>query len=517
MVGGAALSAFPYRQGMTDLDMRLPIGVRTASVAEREEAGRAARSRRPRTDLAGFTLAPDRPDPVALLGAQETVRVQALLPLRHSRMSVSPFTFYRGAAAVMANDLGRMPNSGLITQLCGDAHLSNFGLFGAPDRSLVFDVNDFDETNPGPFEWDVYRLATSFVLAGRDNKLDEESIRNAVTAVGFGYRTQMTGYASMSDLDVWYDRIDIEVIKQWARNDGLATSDKAIEKSAAKAQSRNAWSAISKMTEVIDGKRQFINQPPLLLRLPMDGDIADRVQGLIEQYRNTLPADRARLARRYHLVDAGHKVVGVGSVGLLAVVILMQGRDPNDLLVLQAKQAVPSVLEEFTAPSVFPNHGQRVVAGQQLMQAASDIFLGWIEAAAGRQYYIRQLRDMKFSPDPSQLHETSLLGYAVMCGRTLARAHARGGDAVAIGAYLGTSAKFDKAIRDFSFAYAEQVDKDFATYSAAIAAGTISLENDEQAKNLRVQATGHGLDIVDPTASTDSSVAAPASGTSPSS
>jgi uncharacterized protein (DUF2252 family) len=469
--------------------MALKHEVRSQDVEERERVGRAAREVRPRTSLAQFTPAADRPDPVALLGSQEDVRVAALLPLRHERMAVSPFTFYRGSAVVMANDLAAMPNSGLIAQICGDAHLSNFGMFAAPDRSLVFDINDFDETNPGPFEWDVYRLAASFVLAGRDVHLDEQSIANAVTAVAFAYRTQMASYALMPDLEVWYDRVSIDVLQQWAKQEGMRDAGKRLQAGAAKARTRDAWSAISKMTEVVDGHRQFKNMPPVLMRIPLDSDGFAIISKVLDQYRDTLAADRAQLIRRYRIIDFAHKVVGVGSVGLLAFVVLMQGRDENDLLVLQVKQAVASVLEPFTAPSEFEFSGERVVAGQQIMQAASDVFLGWIRGPRGKDFYVRQLRDMKYSVDPATLNETSLLAYAMGCGRTLARAHARAGDSVAISAYLGTSAKFDKAIKDFSLAYADQVEKDFAEYTKAISDGRVSVAAPGEGENYRIVAS----------------------------
>lgn len=470
-------------------EMGLHWQVRTATVAERQAAGSAARTARSRSSMASFVPSPDRPDPVGLLAGQETARVQPLLPLRHSRMSVSPFTFYRGSAVVMAHDLASMPNTGLVTQLCGDAHLSNFGMFAAPDRNLVFDINDFDETNPGPFEWDVCRLAASFALAGRDVKLNEKAIAQAVTAVAFAYRTQMATYAGMPDIDVWYDRVSVEVLQEWANQEGSKIVEKRIEQSVAKARARNAWSAISKMTEVVDGQRQFKNMPPVLMRVPLDDEAAQIISSLIDTYQATLPADRRQLLRRYHRIDFAHKVVGVGSVGLLAFVMLFQGRDPDDLIVLQVKQAVASVLEPFTAPSEFAVSGQRVVVGQQFMQAASDVFLGWVSGPHGKDFYVRQLRDMKYAIDPAQFTELSLLTYATVCGRTLARAHARSGDAVAIASYLGTNAKFDKAITGFSFAYAEQVTKDFAEYTTAIARGSVATLEPGEGENYEVVAS----------------------------
>jgi uncharacterized protein (DUF2252 family) len=494
----APLSGSAYISGMTEpVVMGLKATVRTQSVDERVEVGRNARQVRPRTALAQFTPAADRPDPVALLAGQEDIRVQALLPLRHQRMAVSPFTFYRGSAVVMANDLATMPNSGLMAQICGDAHLSNFGMFAAPDRSIVFDINDFDETNPGPFEWDVMRLAVSFVLAGRDVKLPYEAIATATAAVGFGYRTQMATYAQMPDLEIWYDRVSVEVLQQWAKQDGMRSAEKRVTQGAAKARARDAWSAISKMTEVVDGKRQFREMPPLLMRVPLQDEGFELIKAVFEEYRDTLAPDRAQLMRRYKIIDFGHKVVGVGSVGLLAFVILLQGRDENDLLVVQVKQAVASVLEPFTAPSAYPYSGERVVAGQQIMQAASDVFLGWVRGPRGKDFYVRQLRDMKFSIDPATFNDSTLLAYAIACGRTLARAHARAGDAVAINAYLGTSAKFDKAIKDFSFAYADLVEKDYAAYSAAIAEGRVKVAAPGEGEHYRIVASvSDGITVV---------------------
>jgi uncharacterized protein (DUF2252 family) len=467
---------------VTASGMQLPSTTRTETVGEREAAGRAARGARQRTSLAEFSVAPDRPYPVQILADQEVSRVQPLLPLRHSRMSASPFAFYRGSAAVMAYDLGTMPSTGLITQLCGDAHLANFGLFAAPDRSLVFDINDFDETHPGPFEWDVQRLAVSFVLAGRDNRLGATAVSGAATAVGRAYREQMASYAGMRELDIWYDRVSVEVMQEWARQEGFADRTKQMAKSVAKARTRTAWSAIEKLTEVVDGERRFLDLPPLLMPYRGGGDVAERIHDLVRQYSESLPHDRQQLLRKYHAIDVAHKVVGVGSVGMLSFVILMQGRDENDLMVLQAKQAVDSVLEPYTGSGAYALKGERVVAGQQLMQAASDIFLGWVRGMATRDFYIRQLRDMKFAPDPSTLTAETLTGFAMLCGRTLARAHARAGDAVAIAAYLGTSDKFDRAITAFAHAYAAQVEVDYAAYEAAIADGRVGLGDNAEEK-----------------------------------
>ena len=451
----------------------LPTDVRRSSLAERQASGVAARSRRPRTSLANWTPPSDRPDPIAQLADQEVVRLQALLPLRHERMSVSPFTFYRGSAAVMASDLGTMPNTGITVQLCGDAHLSNFGLFAGQDRSVIFDVNDFDETNPGPFEWDVMRLAASFMLAAQDNSFTDQEADDITRLAASSYRVAMAEYAGMSDLAIWYDRISTATLEQWAVQVGGEKGTKQINKAIGKAQSRDGWSAITKLTEVVAGKRQFLDQPPVLVRITDGEDLHPWLDMLLNKYRSELQSDRRELIRRYQVVDFGHKAVGVGSVGLRAFVLLLQGRDENDLLVLQAKEAVQSVLNPYTQSCVYEHQGQRVVEGQRLMQAASDAFLGWVQAPNGRQFYVRQLRDMKWSPDIAKLPVAQLAGYAALCGRTLAHGHARSGDPVAIAAYLGQSEKFDVAISEFSRAYSTQVNGDFAQYTAAIADGRV--------------------------------------------
>jgi uncharacterized protein (DUF2252 family) len=451
------------------------------SVAEREQTGRAARATTPRGKLAAWSPGPDRVDAVSLLLSQETSRVQELVPVRHARMATSAFAFYRGAALVMAADLAPGPRSGLDAQLCGDAHLSNFGLFAAPDRSVIFDVNDFDETNPGPFEWDVKRLATSFILAGRDNKLPDAIGQVAAESACTAYRNSMASYATSREIDIWYDRVDAAgVLESFQQRSPKALTAKAarkaqaiLDKSVAKARSRDAWSVIEKITEVVDGQRQFLNQPPLLTRLALDDDTRALVNRIFREYRSTLQEDRQELLKRYEIIDMGHKVVGVGSVGLLAFVLLMRGRDDNDLMVLQVKQAQQSVLEAFTHKSGYTKHGHRVVAGQRLMQAASDSFLGWIDGPGGRSFYVRQLRDMKWSPDPSNLNAERLQRFALICGHTLARAHARSGDAIAISAYLGTSRAFDKAIAAFAVAYADQMESDYAEFTQAIADGHI--------------------------------------------
>jgi uncharacterized protein (DUF2252 family) len=441
---------------------------------ERRDRGKAARDAMPRKAQGVYEPAADRPDPISLLEEQEKSRMPALLPLRHERMGASAFTFYRGTAIIMASDLGAQPSSGLQAQLCGDAHLSNFGLFAAPDRVPVFDVNDFDETNPGPFEWDVKRLAASFVLAARDNGFADDVIADAALASARQYRLSMAEYAAMKEIDIWYDRVDASVMESWGQRTGGKTGEKAVRRSVAKAQARTAWTAVRKLTTVVDGRREFVDEPPLIVRVPEDTMARTLITSSLAGYLESLAPDRRALFERYEVIDLGHKVVGVGSVGLLAWVLLLQGRDSEDVLTLQLKQAQHSVLEPYSVPSAYAQMGERVVEGQRLMQAASDSFLGWVTGKLGREYYVRQLRDMKWSPDPSGFTPASMSSFAELCGHVLARAHARTGDAIAISAYLGGSTVFDEAIRTFALRYADQVSSDYAAFTAAIASGRLA-------------------------------------------
>ncbi len=471
--------------GMTESsDIALSTHVRKDSVAERVEAGKRARKEHPRSTMGNWEPTADRPDPVEMLRAQEAVRVQGLVSIRHTRMAVSPFTFYRGTAAVMAYDLGTYPHSGLATQLCGDAHLSNFGVFGSPDRSVLFDINDFDETHPGAFDWDVARMVASFYIAATDNQFSNADRQMATLTAATSYRVAMAQYAGMNDLDVWYSRIDAEFLLNLAQTRGGNRAARNMDRNLAKARSRDRWSAINKLTVEVDGARQFVDDPPLLVRLPMDGEMWEVIDGVFEQYRSTLDDDRRELLRRYRIIDFAHKVVGVGSVGLRAFVVLLQGRDAEDLLVLQVKEAVKSVLEPYSAHSRFKDQGHRVVAGQRLMQAASDIFLGWLVGPGGRHFYVRQLRDMKWSPEIADLTPRNLAGYAQICGKTLARAHARTGDSIKIASYLGTSEVFDQSMLAFSERYAQQVNADFAAFKTALQDGTMDDSSDENASVL---------------------------------
>ena len=445
---------------------------RGLSAAERREIGRAARKEVKRGDLADWHLNADR-DPIDLLEEQEDTRVHDLLPLRHQRMGANPFAFYRGSAIVMAADLASSPHTGLIVQLCGDAHLANFGLYGAPDRVPVFDINDFDETNPGPFEWDVKRLAASFILLAEQNSLPKSTGKEVARAVGMSYRRSMARFARLPSIDVWYDRVSAIDLEQWANKAGPRKSRQNMARIIDKAQSRDAWSAIQSMTEVVDGRRQFRDDAPVLVRVPPQSAVRRALDTMLDHYRAQATPDRARLLDRYEAIDWAHKVVGVGSVGLLAFVCLLRGRDDKDLMALQIKQAEASVLERYTGTSPYVQHGERVVQGQRIIQAASDSFLGWVTGELGRDYYVRQLRDMKWSPNPAKLGADPMLGYALLCGHVLARAHARSGDPIAISSYLGTATTFDEAIGDSAVSYAAVVRDDFATFTAAVASGQL--------------------------------------------
>lgn len=470
----SSLSGEPYASRMT-----LQVPTRKSTVAERTAAGKAARKGRPRSSLGVYTPSAQRPNPVETLAAQEVERIADLLPLRHQRMSTDAFAFLRGAAAVMANDLGSMPNTGITVQLCGDAHLSNLGLFAGPDRRIVFDLNDFDETNPGPFEWDVMRLATSFQVAAVTAGHPKNFAATLPRLVATAYRQAMTAFAGMNDLDLWYYRIDATLLEQWAQESGSKAGQRALRKTTQAATAKDRWSAVAKLTEMVDGHRRFKNEPPLLVSLDADPAAQANIARMFEMYQSGLLIDRAHLLSRYHWIDAGHKVVGVGSVGLLAFVLLLQGRDENDLLVLQIKQAVTSVLEPYTSPSKYSTHGKRVVAGQRIIQAATDAFLGFTEGP-DRSYYVRQLRDMKWSPDPLAMRKDAYEAYAGLCGTALARAHARSGDSVAIASYMGSGDSFERAIQSFASSYTEQTLSDFSTYTKAIAAGDVQTANEAQ-------------------------------------
>jgi uncharacterized protein (DUF2252 family) len=445
---------------------------------QRARNGRAARARAPRSAHAQWTPGPGRADPTALLTAQETTRVPDLVPLRHERMLASPFTFYRGAAVIMAADLAASPDTGLRVQACGDAHLSNFGGFSAPDRATLFDINDFDETSAGPFEWDVKRLAASFEIAGRSRAFAAKETRNLVARVAKEYRQAMVNFAGMTNLDVWYARLDVEKVFAEFRSRATPGEMRRFERNLAKAQAKGNMKAFDKLTERVDGAYRIKADPPVVVPLTdlLGGGDLDEMRGWLEDqvrvYRRTLQPDRRRLLESYRLVDFARKVVGVGSVGTRCWIALFLGRDDTDPLFLQVKEAEDSVLEPHAGRSGFANHGQRVVEGQRLIQAASDIMLGWTRVVGvdgvERDYYLRQLWDGKFSADIDTMSLSALDIYARLCGWTLARAHARSGDRVAIAAYLGTNDAFDKAMIEFSSAYADQNERDYATVAKAL-------------------------------------------------
>jgi uncharacterized protein (DUF2252 family) len=445
----------------------------------RAAAGKAARKRVPRPSHAAFEPAKDR-DPIAILAAQEADRLQDLVPLRHERMAESAFAYYRGTPAVMAMDLATTPRSDILVQASGDAHLSNFGLFASPERTLVFDANDFDETLPGPWEWDVKRLAASVVIAGRTNGFSAGQNRAATMATVRGYRQWMGRYAAMRLIDVWYAQItDLDIREAGEVTGALQGREGAarrarLEAIFTKARRRDGMRAFESLTAIVDGRRVILEDPPILTHLS-EPSVAAILEQVFIDYRATMPENRRDFLERYRFVDFALKVVGVGSVGTRCYVVVLQGRDENDPLILQAKEATASVMEPYLPASGHQNHGQRVVVGQQLMQATSDIFLGWTRAPAGRDFYLRQLWDMKGSVDTTTLKPLGLGFYGELCGWSLARAHARTGDAVAIAAYLGTSDTFDGAIADFAETYADVNARDHAAYRKAIKAGTVSL------------------------------------------
>jgi uncharacterized protein (DUF2252 family) len=454
-------------------------------VAAGEAKGRQARKLVPRASLAELALPDDRPDPVDQLEAQAETRLAGLIPLRYGRMLVSAFTFYRGAAAIMASDLSRSPVTGIKVQACGDAHLSNFGAFASPERRLIFDINDFDETLPGPWEWDIKRLAASFEIGGRDRGFRKSERRQAVLATAEEYRRAMREFAAMSNLDVWNWHLDVETTIGSRAEQADPAIRKNFQKNVAKAQGKDRLKAFSKLTHVVDGKLRIISDPPALMPLdelvPEDqvADLDERVLKILASYRETLSNDRKVLFDSYEYVHAAMKVVGVGSVGTRAWIVLMVGRDVGDPLFLQLKEAQPSVFEPYVGASRYGKHGRRVVEGQKLTQGASDIFLGWTVAegfdGVERDYYVRQLWDWKGSAQIEKLNPGAMAIYGRICGRTLARAHARTGNRFAISSYLGKKDTFDRAMADFAAAYADQNERDYQAMLDSAAEGRIEV------------------------------------------
>ncbi|MFJ9813447.1 DUF2252 domain-containing protein [Streptomyces sp. NPDC101158] len=438
------------------------------TASERAERGRAARKRVPRSSHGRWIPSSQRPDPLAVLERESVGRLTELVPIRYGRMAVSPFSFLRGAAGVMAADLAATRSTGLTVQLCGDAHLLNFGVYASPERTLLFDVNDFDETLPGPFEWDVKRLAASIAVAALQNGSTKAKAHRAALVATESYRTAMRRLAGLGELQVWYERIAVEDLASLLRG----TDRARVKDRLARARRRTSLQAFGKLTEQDGTGRHIVEDPPLLERVT---DL-DRVGigKIFSDYRSSLSEERRLLLDRFHFVDAARKVVGVGSVGTRCFILLLEGRDEADPLFLQIKEAGPSVLEQYLAPSHFTHQGRRVVSGQRLTQAASDIFLGWMTGPEQRQFYWRQLRDMKGSAEVETMSPGLLRDYARLCGRALARAHARTGDRIAIAVYLGSSDVFDKAIADFALRYAAQNADDYAALSAGIAAGVLT-------------------------------------------
>ncbi|MET9686862.1 DUF2252 domain-containing protein [Streptomyces sp. NPDC006514] len=450
---------------------------------ERAAQGKEARSRSPRSSHAVYRPSPDRPDPLAILEAQSAARVPELVPIRYGRMSESPFRFYRGAAAIMASDLAGSPDSGITAQLCGDAHLLNFRLLASPERRLMFDINDFDETLPGPWEWDVKRLSTSLVIAARANGFDDAERAQVVSTAVRAYREAMRGFAGMGNLDVWYASLDADRLEALATQQLRKRGQKRLASNVAKARSRDSLQVFDKLTELVDGRPRIAADPPLLM--PVADLLPDQersalvrqFRSLLERYGLTLSTDRRALLDDYQLADVARKVVGVGSVGTRCWIFLLLGRDGRDPLFLQAKEADTSVLAEHVGASRYRNQGERVVSGQRLMQAASDIFLGWqrVDGIDGKQrdFYVRQLRDWKGIAMPETMSPRQLAVFGDVCGTTLARAHARSGDRVAIAAYLGRSQAFDRALVTFAEAYADQNERDHQALVDAIRAGRL--------------------------------------------
>ncbi len=454
------------------------------SVAERAANGRAARARTPRSAHGEFEPSSHRADPVDVIERQSATRVQELVPIRYGRMAEAPFRFYRGAAAIMAGDLADTPDSGIRAQLCGDAHMLNFRLLGSPERNLLFDINDFDETLPGPWEWDVKRLATSLVIAGRENGFSDRERAEIVRSGVSSYRQQMRRFAKMRNLEVWYARVD-EAHLQAVAEEALHTRGRRnVSEAVSKARGRDSLQAFEKLTEVVDGRRRFAAVPQLITPLSellpdqKPEALESQIRDLVGRYGDSLQSDRRYLLEQFTIVDMARKVVGVGSVGTRCWIVLLLGRDGADPLILQAKEAGESVLAEFAGASEYANEGERVVAGQRLMQAASDIFLGWQHThgidGRERDFYVRQLRDWKGIAEPSRMVPRGMRVFASLCGVTLARAHARSGDRVAIAAYLGRSDVFDRALVRFAESYADLNERDHQQLLDAIASGRVT-------------------------------------------
>jgi uncharacterized protein (DUF2252 family) len=463
------VSAQPRKGVNTGLGRRSVIG---PSIQERMSAGKALREKVPRTSHSEWTAPSDRPDPIQVLRESDRGRVPELLPIRYGRMQQSPFAYFRGSAAVMAWDLSRTPATGIRVQACGDCHAANFGGFASPERRLLFDINDFDETLRAPWEWDVKRLAASIVLASRELGLGSGRCEEAALTMARSYREHMREYAYMPALEVWYSHMDAEVFLKEART---AASRKRWQQVEETARQQTAEHVFPKIARVIRGRTQIVDHPPLVYHPPRSHMIGKHVIRMFHDYRRTLPTERRVILDRYHIIDVAHKVVGVGSVGTrCAVALLMAGE--HDPLLLQFKEALPSALEPYAGKGRYSNHGERVVTGQRMLQSASDVFLGWTRDEEGRSYYFRQLRDMKMKIELDSMTRGDWLEYVEICGWTLARAHARTGDAALIGGYFGKNDVFDSALAEFATSYADQAERDHATLVKAIRAGRLKAQ-----------------------------------------
>ena len=457
------------------------------SLTERTARGKAARASAPRSSHAGWEPSAGRRAPEDVLLEQAADRVPELVPIRHARMLASPFAFFRGAAALMTGDLAEAPHSGLPVQLCGDAHLSNFGGFAAPDRELVFDINDFDETARGPWEWDVKRLAASIAIAGRELGLAPAVRRDTVEAAVGSYRTAMRRFATMRHLELWYARLDVARVLGHAGDQVSRQERRAFKRRVASAQAKDHLRARSKLTERVDGALRIVSRPPLIVPVEelfpgVTGEaVEEQARSLLRTYRRSLPVERRHLLEGYRYRHMARRVGGVGSVGTRTWVVLLTGRDDDDPLFLQVKQVGPSVIERYAGRTASRHHGQRVVQGQRLMQVDGDIFLGWLRAdwadEIPRDYYVRQLWDWKLGAEVELMSPSRLRVYVTLCGWTLARAHARSGDRVAIAAYLGSGSVFDRAIAAFAETYADQTERDHAALVEAARAGRIEVEH----------------------------------------
>jgi uncharacterized protein (DUF2252 family) len=449
----------------------VPIAPPLPTPLERMEEGKSRRSKVPRSAHARWKPSRHRTDPISLLEESNKTRVQHLVPIRYGRMIVSPFTYYRGSPIVMANDLAQAPVSGIRVQACGDAHLMNFGVYASPERNLLFDVNDFDETLPGPWEWDIKRLAASCVVAGRTYGIKSSDCQEAAAACARFYRKKMREYSEMRLLDVWYSRVDSQAVLKVFQHSG----NKSVAATFDKSRQRNSLQALSKLARVTDGVLHIVDDPPLVSHVN-DPGLSESLRRFLRGYHSTIQEDRRTLLERFRFVDFASKVVGVGSVGTRCFIILLDGSHSDDPLFLQVKEAQASILEPHVGKSIYHNHGRRVVTGQRLLQSASDIFLGW-SSDGGFDYYVRQLRDMKGSADLQSMSGSDLRDYAELCGWVLARAHARSGDPAAIAGYLGKCEAFEEAIASFAMAYADQNERDYEALKAAISSGRVHAES----------------------------------------